>query len=421
MSKQHSILRISKMVAATMAAAIMFVGFTFVSNAESTGTVTVDSAKVRSSASTTADTVGTAASGSSVTISDETTDSSGNVWYHVTLSDGTTGYIRSDLLSVTETAAEAPAADETTADASADVASAGAASTVVDGIDVAAIIVPDGVEATGYTKATVNVATGKVRSDASTNDSIVAQLSQGTPMVIAGNKLGSDSKTWYYTAFLDGGSQKTGFIRSDLVQTGDVIVIEAPVEETAPEEEIAEPEPVPEVNNDYELVFTDDGTGTNVWYLYNHIDNTREKLQELLDFADAQQGKQQAYQDTIKKLKLVAIVLGVLLALAIVAIIVLAIKSRSYDYEEYEDDDDEDDDDEDEDDEDEEEDEEEEEEYVAPAPRRRRPTSNASAAPRRPVTYTEEPKVAAPEKKKPKNFMLDDDDFEFEFLNMDDK
>ena len=103
--------------------------------------------------------------------------------------------------------------------------------------------------------------------------------------------------------------------------------------------------PVPEVNNDYELVYTDDGTGNNVWWLYNHIDNTREKLQELLDYADSQANKTASLTSANQKLKIVSIVLGALLAVAVIAIIILAIKLGSGGYE-YDDDDDEDEDDE---------------------------------------------------------------------------
>lgn len=431
--------RIAKLMALFMASAVCFTSISMDVRADQTGTVTVDSAKVRSDASTNAEVVTSAASGTAVTVIEEKTDSSGNVWYHVTLSDGSTGYIRSDLMKVDEAAADNTATEATTdaaADTATDMATATAGGNVVNGIDVDAIALPDGVTAQDFQQATVNVATGKVRSDASTNDSIVAQLAQGTDLVIGGSKVGSDSKTWYYVAFLEGGAQKTGFVRSDLVNLGDVIVISAPVVEEAPVEEAPVEEEVAPINNDYELVYTDDGTGTEVWYLYNHIDNTREKLQELLDFADSQASKQAANQTTIKKFKLATIILGSLLAVAIIVIIILAVKSRSYGYEDdddYEEDDDEDDDEEEEEytrrgrrnrfasrrryeeDDDEDEDDDEEEE----APRRRR--TNNSSAPRRAVTYTEEPRVATSEKKKPKNFMLDDDDFEFEFLNMDDK
>lgn len=399
--------------------------------ADSKGTVTANDAKVRSDASTDSATLTKVNSGTEVTVSDEKTDGAGNVWYHVTLSDGTVGYIRSDLMSVS--ASEPDTAGEA-ADANAGAAEAALeGGNVVNGIDVSAISLPEGVSAQDFQTATMTANPGKVRSDASTNDDIVATLEGGTDLVVAGSKLGSDSKTWYYVAFVDGGAQKTGYVRSDLVETGEVIVVSAPApaepaEEETPSEELA----APEVNNDYELVYTDDGTGTNVWYLYNHIDNTREKLQELLDYADSQANKSAEYTQKIQKFKILSIVLGALLALSIIALVVMIIKVVNSGYE-YED-----------------EEEEEEETYVSKrdSGRRRRyeededeeeeevrkpskPTrSSRDAAPARETRERDRDRErstrdseAAPaqSKSKPKNFMLDDDDFEFEFLDVDDK
>ena len=419
--------------------------------ADSKGTVNVNDAKVRADASTDAATLTKVNSGTEVTVTEEKSDSSGNVWYHVTLSDGTSGYIRSDLMTVT---ASEPAAD--TSEAGGDEAAADAPQTgggnVVNGIDVSAISLPDGVSAQDFQSAKMTANPGKVRADASTNDDIVATLESGTDMVVAGSKLGSDSKTWYYVAFLDGGAQKTGYVRSDLVEIGEVIVISPPAtpepaEEEQPSEDLVEPE----VNNDYELVFTDDGTGTNVWYLYNHIDNTREKLQELLDYADSQANKSAEYTQKIQKLKILAIVLGVLLGICVVVLVVLVIKLVNSGYE-YVDEDEEEEEEEivtrrdtrdsrkrrhyEEDDEDEEE-----EEIRRPSTRsrssreresvRERETSRdrESSRDREPSRDREQRRSESRDsssresssKQKPKNFMLDDDDFEFEFLDVDDK
>ena len=456
--------KIVKILSGMALSAVLLLGLPMGVYADKTGTVAVESAKVRSEAGTTSDTVGAAAQGSTVTITDEASDNAGNTWYYVTLSDGTKGYIRSDLLNVSESSAQAgaddaEATDEAAIEAAESESQASAVSTSQDtsGVDIAAIAVPDGVKAMDLQMASVSVAAGKIRSNASTSDSIVATLSQGTNLVVAGSKTGSDSKTWYYVAFVDGGSQKNGYIRSDLVSLGEVIVIDTPQEEPV-EEEPVEAEPEVAVNNDYALVYTDDGTGTEVWYLYNHINNTREKLQELLDFADNQQKVQEKYDSQIKTYRIIVIVLGALLVIAIAAAVIIFIRSRSGMYydEDYEEDEEED---EDEDEElirrrerrsraaaeeappgrgrrarryEEDEDEAEEEEISVPSrePVRQRPAQNAARrraaegnAPRRPVTYEEEtpaPVSRRPERK-PKNFMLDDDDFEFEFLNMDDK
>lgn len=90
--------------------------------AESTGgtasevTVTAGSARVRSEASTSSSVAGSASSGTVMTVTSETQGDDGNLWYGVSYEDGgetITGYIRSDLVEVTQTAApEVP--EETT-------------------------------------------------------------------------------------------------------------------------------------------------------------------------------------------------------------------------------------------------------------------------------------------------------------------
>ena len=411
----------AKLLTGVLAAVLMIGGPAMEAAAESTGQVTVDNAKVRSDASTDSSTVSTLANGTTVTVTDEKSDSAGNIWYHVSLSDGTTGYVRSDLMTVTASVSET-ADVEAVADGDASAMDAFGAADMTGGVDVSIITNPDDVTAQDLQNATINVSVGKVRANASTNDDIVAQLTQGTNVVISGSKLGSDSKTWYFVSFLDGGVQKTGYVRSDLVDIGDVIVLafDQPAEEVT-EPVIDESAPVEEINNDYELVYTDDGTGNNVWWLYNHIDNTREKLQELLDYANSQANKTATLTSANQKLKIVSIVLGALLALAVIVIIILAVKLGSGGYE-YEDDDDDDDDDDDE----------EEEEPVRRRDRRNVEAARArerERAARRKAEYDDDDddedddvKTEAPAKKaKPKNFMLDDDEFEFEFLNMDDK
>lgn len=439
MTKRH----IVKLISGIILAGVLFTAAPEYVYAESTGTVNVDSAKVRADASTTADTVSAVSNGGVVTITEEKTDASGNVWYHVTLSDGKTGYIRSDLLTVT---ADTSAETETTTEATTEDAGAGAPDTA--GVDLNAIAVPDGVTPSDFQKATVSVAAGKIRSDASTNDSIVATLASGDNLVMAGSKTGADSKTWYYVAFINEGTQKTGFIRSDLINPGEVISVAAPEEEVMPEEEVQEPEPAPVINNDYELVYTDDGTGTEVWYLYNHINNTREKLQNLLDFVEQEQANQAANEAKLNTFKIVIIILAALLAVVTAVLVIVIVRSRNDGYYDYDDEDEDDDDDDDEEeyvpakkrrfgrrkyDDDDEEDEEEEEEYEEPEeeirprkmPNAAQRRAAAGNAPRRPVSYDldNDDVAVAPRKKpdrKPKNFVIDDD-MDYEFLNIDDK
>ena len=314
----------------------------------------------------------------------------------------------------------------------------------------------DGVTAMDLQYAEIAVETGKVRSDASTKDSIVTTLSKGQQVTVDCQKTGSDGKVWYHISVVAGdGSAYSGFVRSDLVTLGEMVPVQAPAEETP--EEVVEEEPVeePAVPQDYEAVYTDDGTGNNVWYLYDHKNNSRMKLEDLLSYVDSEAQRITEVDALAGKLKIVVVILAVLLVAAIVAIILLALKLRDAMYEDYGYDDEYDE-------EEEEEEEEEDEEEYRPSPRRRpskevadtrnemayrtadegvrrerRPVSDdadkpvrqskQAARPSRPakeVGYEEddltvEGAVQKPASAKKKNFVIDDEDFSFEFLNMD--
>lgn len=65
-----------------------------------TGTVNGSNINVRSEGSTTSSVVGTVNTGDILTIGDTVTDDSGATWYQVTLDNGTSGYVRADFLTI---------------------------------------------------------------------------------------------------------------------------------------------------------------------------------------------------------------------------------------------------------------------------------------------------------------------------------
>lgn len=90
---------------AVCAACVLFLSAGLKGQAARTGTVSVESARVRQEASTSAGIAGSLSSGQTVTIVDET-ESGGSTWYQISYTqDGeeVTGWLRSDLLSVSET------------------------------------------------------------------------------------------------------------------------------------------------------------------------------------------------------------------------------------------------------------------------------------------------------------------------------
>ena len=439
----------------------------FVSRADATGKVTVGSAKIRQSTDTASEVIGSTSQGKTVTIKSQVTDAAGVAWYEVYIDSNKTGYIRADLVEsnndgdIPQSTASAP---ETTSDNASDNGQSDA--TLTDG----------GTESSGggtgaeaaaetamdaqYAALTVN---SNVRTKPSKDSAAVTKLNEGTQVIVSGQSNGNDGKTWYFVTFTGAdGAEKTGFIRSDLLTLGEMLP--PPAEPETPAEPEAPVEPVTPVNNDYELVYKD---AEGEWYL---LDNTaggefsyEHKLSQLLDAVNNQSEEASEDAKTLVKQRIVIVVLVVLAVALIIAVIIMAVKLRDAYYEDYEDD---------EDDEEEEEEapvrrrrraeeeeetparrrrrpeeeeeapvrrrrrpEEEEEtpvrrrrrpeEEETPARRRRRPEEEETPARRRRRAEEEEEKAqagaAAAAKRKSKNFLLDDDEFEFEFLNMDEK
>lgn len=436
------------------------------SRAETTATAKAD-INIRQEANTTSTVIGSTTSGKTVTIKDGVKDASGTIWYRVYMNADTLGYIRSDLVSMadgsdavqiiettaqTETPSETPAATDTPNLAGGATA---AAETPMD-----------------LQYASVKVAKAKIRTAPSTNDAVVDSMPQNTQLVVSGQSNASDG-VWYYVTFTGtDGTEKTGFIRSDLVDLGEMLPV---AEEPEPvEPEITEPEPPAEpVNNDYALVYEmDDHLGKEAWRLYDYTVSPAEirSVEEVLTAVRGWGSIIENNKKTITGQRIAIVVMAVFLAAFIVTVIIMAVKLRDAYYEDYEDDDDDEDDEDDEEEEDDDEEErrpsrvrrqrgeeeerpvrvrrqrEEEEERPERARRpeareraegaRRPEASRRADGARRPETLRREESLrrpvsqdaqargresAEPTKRKAKNFLMDDDDFEFEFLNMDDK
>lgn len=422
-----------------------------VSRAEATGTVIPSSVNIRKEPVPDSEVIGSTTGGKEITIKGKV-DSSGYTWYQVYVQGDTLGYVRADMVEQKGDGdiptVSAPTSGESSEGAGdQDAASGGSDGSSSGGAQVQAQ------EAMDKQYATIKVASAKVRPDPSTSNNPVESIPSGTQVVISGKSDGTDGKTWYYVTFTGAnGSEKTGYIRSDLLELGEMLPVEEepPVEE--PQEEPEEPEAAP--NSDYELGMETDSEGQQVWYIYDHVTNQQQPLLPLLEASYNKMLDNTDDTDAIVKQRIVIVVLAVLLAICVIAVIVMAFKLRDAYYEEYEDDEDE---------EDEEEDSENrrnarrereretqerqskrrdaDEEERRPSRREdgeeRRPRRREDAEPvsrtksdkperkRREVSYEEEPDVeeaVRPAKtRKAKNFLLDDDEFEFEFLNMDDK
>lgn len=433
-------------------AAVLFVGTPGLTVcAEGTATVVANSANVRQNADSTSTVVGSVKKNQVLNIQSEATDGSGMVWYQVTV-DGATGYIRSDLVN-TDSGSAATATDTNTS----------TNTEVASSTDVTEM------PAQGATVTTNDV---RVRSSASTSGSVVTTVANGTAVTVNGQTTDSSGKVWYQVSFISNGSEVTGFIRYDFIELGEVLATEEETPEEAPEEESeTEQADVPTPDVDYALEYTTNPDGEYEWYLNDYTNSRRQKLNDLLSAQEQGNTGMDTLETTIAKQKTILIVLAVVVILLAVLSTVLGFKLHegSYSYEEDDDeedddddddepqrftfkkrkflrdDDDEEEDDEEDEDEDEDDDEEEEERHPVRRPRqqparpkqqpvrqqpvRQQPARAKQPAKRAPeVSYDPEEEVpgkkvanqeAAP--RKSRNFLMDDDEFEFEFLNLNDK
>ena len=397
------------------------------------GKVTAETAKIRKEANTDSEVIGSTAKGKTVDIVGAVKDSSGTVWYKVPNGNNTYGYIRSDLIQtsddikVTESSSTSSSTENTTKPAD---------------------TVPTAIT---EQQATVKESSIRIRSGASTQHDTVTSLPQGTVMKLIGEATDSAGNKWYQMTCDYNGKTVEGYVRSDLITIGapaegdgetaegetsengeavdgssETAETEGTQENTQAEQVTAEPE-----YNDYEVVYND-----GEYWLYNNIDSTMMKVTEVLNVVTTANENNEQMQEQIKSNKVIIVILAVIIVLLVIAVTVLILKIKELYYDEYYDEEDEE--------------EEEEEEPVITRKAKRTESFEEETATEKSVAAQEagrttgflrgkvfakeqaeaEPELSAAEQKAPvkkaaprrsQNFLLDDDEFEFEFLNMDDK
>lgn len=226
-----------------------------------TGEVTGSSVKVRKEASTSAEMVASVRAGDDLDVVDAVDGADGKVWYKILINANEYGYIRSDFVTLAsgeQTPSQNTTTNTTTGDSE---------------------VTPMDTQR-GHTS-TNNV---KVRKQATTGSEEVDRLNQDQIFTISGTAQGPDGKMWYYVSYVDGGASKKGFIRSDLV----TIIEEEEPEEEEPdqaievEDEDAVKPNIPAPTTNYEAVYTTDENGSYIWYLYDRTANQRYKVDQLL-------------------------------------------------------------------------------------------------------------------------------------------
>ncbi len=104
-------------------------------------------------------------------------------------------------------------------------------------------------------------------------------------------------------------------------------------EEVVPEDEpVVEP-----VNNDYELKYETDADGNSDWYLYNNVEGVKNSLTEFMSAADTNEESLIEAEKLLKKQKMVIVALAIIIVFMLLAITLLFFKVKDADYEEFED------------------------------------------------------------------------------------
>ena len=293
-------------------------GFSIVSHAESAGRVkSAGGANVRSSASANANILTSLVDNDTVSIKSQVQGSDGYTWYEVFVDADTLGYIRSDLVEITD-GSTPPTSSEGSSSTPppSDTGTNPSASAQVSRVNpVSATVVGGGNNGV------------RIRSDASTSSQIITTVKNGHALTVVGqaNGLDADAKVWYQVNFTSNNAEVSGFIRSDFVElSGELTPYVEPGEDVDPPEETETPDPVqPEVSKDYETVYQDGS-----WYLVVTATNQGYIIDDMFDQIKT---NKDAYEDsvkTVKSQKIWIVVLVILLVAAVGAVAFLALKIK---------------------------------------------------------------------------------------------
>ena len=272
----------------------------------STGKVTSTTANVRSSASTSSDAVASLSKGDTVDIKSQTTGTDGYVWYEIAVNATSTGYIRSDLVQITDgTTPTSTSAATTTTTATPTANSEGV--TVVETIS-------------GTTTAEVNV-----RADASTSSEIVAKAANGLTLSVTGTKQGTDGNTWYYLTFSKDGVSTTGYIRSDYVN------LSGELKEPSNEPVVDQVPVTTETVNPTIQKIWDTQEQADGWFLLDYQNGKQYNIDNLFKTNEANQQLLIDQEAKIKSLRTGLIIVIIILVAVIIAAVFFFMKWKDLD------------------------------------------------------------------------------------------
>ena len=304
-----------------MSGALVFGACLFASSFESLaaeGTVKTSSAKIRSEANTSSEALASVESGDELTIKAKTTGADGYIWYQVFVDAHTLGFIRSDLVEADGTVPEMQASSSQTTTSNSD-------DTAQTDAQDAQTTQTTTVEPMTNQSATVTNGDVNVRASASTSAAKVTQAKNGTAITVTGQANGSDGKVWYQVNFINDGTEVNGFIRSDYVELGEIIEETSQPEETVEESEQTE-EPIQTVNKDYDTVLETKEDGTQEWYLYDYGSGLKYSIPDLMSVTQNNAEIDGVLEKQVKQQKIVIIIMVVFIIILVLGATLLFFK-----------------------------------------------------------------------------------------------
>ncbi len=307
---------------------VLFAGrFSMISHAESAAKVTATTANIRTEPSSTSATIGSTEKDKVISIKSQVTGADGYTWYEVYVNADTLGYIRSDLVQITDGTTPPTGAGAASSTPQPPAATQAPAAQIPDEplVDVTAVN-PASAEVTGGESV-------RIRQNASTTSRILNTVKSGMALTITGTATGTDGKTWYQVTFINNGAEVTGFIRSDYTTVAPEAltpyVEEPPADAAVPE--VTDPpadDAVPEVTDPYDVIMQN-----GEWGLvdYEGLQGPAERFYEIQQLFDGvtQNGERLTEANkTVKTQKIIIILLVILLVGAAAAITLLIFKVK---------------------------------------------------------------------------------------------
>ncbi len=250
-------------------------GLASVSLATSAGKVTARGANIREEASVTSTAVGSTKENDKIEILGQTVGADGKVWYQIYVNGTATGFIRSDLVEITD-GSTPPSIEGTGTATTTPNPSTGTSAGTVEAEQVS----PVGGKVSGSNKV-------RVRTSPSTanNNNILTSVNSGTEVTVVARADGADNKVWYQIKFTADNKEIIGYIRSDYVTLSGELKPLSEVQVTPSPEPVQPSEPPkteePDQKKRYETKLINEK-----WYILDYNINKQFEIDKLFSAAD---------------------------------------------------------------------------------------------------------------------------------------